>query len=191
MQRFGDAAMGQEDVDTFLGDRVARARPSLRGAAPGGDEHAPPGAAEGPQAAVRQRDATLVGMTSRALAAREGSAAQAAAWADLAAYTAAVAGLDASVARVAARIMQGRTPAPRDPTRDAVTDDWACLRGMVEAWERGCALPLGADGLKHTRTFAVLCDVAGVSAAGVEEAAREECAGAAWVRQARGSAAWS
>lgn len=38
-----------------------------------------------------------------------------------------------------------------------LVDDWDCLRGMVDHWQLACG-PMGEYGMRHTRTFANLCN---------------------------------
>ncbi|CAL5223295.1 g5786 [Coccomyxa viridis] len=63
-------------------------------------------------------------------------------------------------------------PLPRDENL-ALVDDWDCLRAMVAAWEDSCG-PLDQYGMKHSRTFANLCN-AGVPVATLARTADGQC----------------
>lgn len=56
-------------------------------------------------------------------------------------------------------------PAPGRP----LVDDWACLRGMVAAWEAACGGPLCQYAMRHTRLMANLCN-AGVQPRALQQA---------------------
>nr|XP_043628352.1 vacuolar-processing enzyme-like [Erigeron canadensis] len=55
----------------------------------------------------------------------------------------------------------------------ALVDDWGCLRSMVRAFERYCG-SLTQYGMKHTRTFANLCNN-GVTEKAMEKATKKAC----------------
>eukprot|EP00850_Spirogloea_muscicola_P018295 SM000166S02476 [mRNA] locus=s166:79817:83389:- [translate_table: standard] len=67
------------------------------------------------------------------------------------------------------------------PPGQPLVDDWDCLKRMVRAYEGACG-PLTQYGMKHTRTFANLCN-AGVRPEKVAAVAGEVCQTASWQRQ--------
>eukprot|EP00850_Spirogloea_muscicola_P014114 SM000099S25220 [mRNA] locus=s99:254479:257061:- [translate_table: standard] len=67
------------------------------------------------------------------------------------------------------------------PPGQPLVDDWDCLKRMVRAYEGECG-PLTQYGMKHTRTFANLCN-AGVRPEKVAAFAGEVCQTSSWQRQ--------
>lgn len=82
--------------------------------------------------------------------------------------------IDVHIAEIAQHIMQhnkevlqgsflqlehlGKQPVASPSGSPALVDDWNCLREMMHAWESTCG-PLGQYGMKHSRTFANLCNL--------------------------------
>ena len=79
---------------------------------------------------------------------------------------------EASVISALRIVMTGEIPARHSL---ALVDDWDCLRGMVTAWEDSCGR-LDQYSMRHTRTFANLCNV-GVHVRDFAVAATSSCKG--------------
>ncbi|KAK9059226.1 hypothetical protein SSX86_021845 [Deinandra increscens subsp. villosa] len=80
--------------------------------------------------------------------------------------------LDRSVSLIRRYLLGGRHgPVRREGS--ALVDDWGCLKSMVRTFERHCG-SLTQYGMKHTRTFADLCN-SGVTNKAMDGAAKKTC----------------
>ncbi|KAK1430551.1 hypothetical protein QVD17_13371 [Tagetes erecta] len=80
--------------------------------------------------------------------------------------------LDNSVEMIK-RYLVGSRHGPTRPKGSALVDDWDCLKSMVRTFETHCGA-LTQYGLKHTRTFANVCNK-GVTKKALDEAAKKSC----------------
>uniref|UniRef100_A0A251VAA9 Putative peptidase C13, legumain n=2 Tax=Helianthus annuus TaxID=4232 RepID=A0A251VAA9_HELAN len=80
--------------------------------------------------------------------------------------------LDSSVDMIK-RYLLGSGDGPVRGDRSALVDDWDCLKFMVRTFETHCG-SLTQYGLKHTRTFANICNN-GVTKKAMDEASKKSC----------------
>ncbi|XP_076924130.1 vacuolar-processing enzyme-like [Bidens hawaiensis] len=80
--------------------------------------------------------------------------------------------LDSSVDKIKGLLLgSGRGPVRAEGS--ALVDDWDCLKFMVRTFETYCG-PLTQYGLKHTRTFANICNN-GVTKKAMDDATKKSC----------------
>ncbi|MFS7924150.1 putative legumain protein [Helianthus anomalus] len=80
--------------------------------------------------------------------------------------------LDNSVGMIK-RYLLGTGDGPVRDEGSALVDDWDCLKFMVRTFETLCG-SLTQYGMKHTRTFANMCNN-GATKKAMDEAARKSC----------------
>ncbi|KAK1430552.1 hypothetical protein QVD17_13372 [Tagetes erecta] len=80
--------------------------------------------------------------------------------------------LDKSVNKIK-RYLLGNGHGPVRDEGSALVDDWGCLKFMVRTFEKYCGT-LTQYGMKHTRTFANICNN-GVAKKAMDEAAKKSC----------------
>lgn len=127
---------------------------------------------------INQRDADLVHYWHRYHKSKVGSTAKAEAELDLMRILSHRMYIDKSVDLVG-RLLFGVEAGPTTlsavrPDGLPLTDDWACLKSMVSAFELSCG-ELSEYGMKHMRAFANICN-AGVEPSKMSGVAAEACA---------------
>lgn len=80
--------------------------------------------------------------------------------------------LDSSVDKIKGLLL-GSGHGPVRAEGSALVDDWDCLKFMVRTFETYCG-PLTQYGLKHTRTFANICNN-GVTKKAMDDATKKSC----------------
>jgi len=128
--------------------------------------------------AVHQRDADLYHLWHKFQRAEEGSKLKKKALEEITRATTERARIDRAVDLISDLIKAGNavplTTIVR-PEGAALVDDWDCLKSMVRQFESKCG-QLTQYGMKHTRTFADLCN-AGISPESLGEVADKACPG--------------
>ncbi|XP_071730783.1 vacuolar-processing enzyme-like [Rutidosis leptorrhynchoides] len=125
-----------------------------------------------PMGVVDQRDADLYSMWQKYKRSTEESQENAELLKNINDVTAHRAHLDTSVNMVKEYLLGNRLISSRDQG-SALVDDWRCLKSMVRTFETYCE-SLTQYGMKHTRTFADLCNN-GVTEKSMDQATKAAC----------------
>ncbi|KAI3804351.1 hypothetical protein L1987_25828 [Smallanthus sonchifolius] len=121
---------------------------------------------------VNQRDADLYSMWKRYKKLTEESQQKEELFNKIKEITAHRAHLDGSVDMIKGYLLGNELVSVRDEG-SALVDDWGCLKSMVRTFEKYCG-SLTQYGMKHTRTFANLCNN-GVNNKAMDEATKHTC----------------
>ncbi|XP_076885815.1 vacuolar-processing enzyme-like [Bidens hawaiensis] len=141
VMQYGTLGISDETVSVYQGSA-----PGKYSASPSSD----------PMDVISQRDADLYSMWQRHKKLAEGSQQKEELYKKIKEITAHRAHLDSSVDMIKSYLLGDGQGSVRDEG-SALVDDWGCLKSMVRTYEKYCG-SLTQYGVKHTRTFADLCN---------------------------------
>nr|XP_043629596.1 vacuolar-processing enzyme beta-isozyme-like [Erigeron canadensis] len=159
VMQYGSLSISNETVSTY------------QGSAPG-NLSADPLQSFDSMGVVDQRDADLYAMWHKHNQLTEGSEQKHDLLQKITEITEHRAHLDSSVNVIKTSLLGNEQGSAR-PAGSPLVDDWKCLKSMVRTFETYCG-SLTQYGMKHTRTFAILCNN-GISEKAMEEASKKAC----------------
>nr|XP_043628400.1 vacuolar-processing enzyme-like [Erigeron canadensis] len=131
----------------------------------------------GSMGVVNERDADIYGMRQKYNRLEDGSQEKQELYENINKISAHRSHLDTSVAKIEGYLLgnkQGSSIINSVRSQgSALVDDWGCLKSMIRTYETYCG-SLTQYGMKHTRTFANLCNN-GISEKAMEEASKKAC----------------